>query len=107
MIEYISPNEDSGDVEGLDNAGKDVDSAGGGESGLGEGLEAFGEEKSLPTLRWGFNGLALILTLPYRLGDKSCCSPSIILMVEISRQLVQPQNVWGQWANGRAQANRK
>lgn len=89
-----------------DNAGKDFDGAGGGESssGLGEGL---GEEKSLPTLRWGFNGLALILTLPYRLGDKSCCSPSIILMVDISPPLVQPQNVWGQWANGRVQANRK
>lgn len=96
-------------MEGLDNEGKDLDGAGGGESGsgLGEGLEAFGDEKSLPTLRWGFSGLALIFTLPYCLGDKSCCSPSIILMVDISRPLVQPQIMRGQWANGRVQANRK
>ena len=82
-----------------------MDGAGGGEpgSGLGEGLEAFGEEKSLPTLRWGFNGLAVILALPYRLGDKSCCSPSIILMVDIGRPLVQPRmcGVNGQMAESR------
>lgn len=96
-------------MEGLDNEGKDLDGAEAGEcgSGLGEGLKAFGEEKSLPTLRWGFSGLDLILTLPYCLGDKSCCSPSLILMVDISRPLVQPQIMWGQWANGRVQANRK
>lgn len=77
---------------GLDNAGKVLDDVGGGESGSGVGeiLEAFGEEKSLPTLLWGFNGLALILTLPYRLGDWSCCSPSVTLIVDISRPLVQP-----------------
>lgn len=71
---------------------------------MGEGLEAFGEDNSLPALLCGFKGLALILTLPYRLGDRSCCSPSVILIVDIGRPLVQPQGKWGQRANGKVQA---
>lgn len=86
-------------MEGLDNEGKDLDGAGGGESGsgLGAGLEAFGEEKNLPTLCWDFSGLALILTLRYCLGDKSCCSPSITLMVDISSSAPDYVGSMGKW----------